>query len=72
MHNPFKTLAAATLVMTLAACEGQQTMPEVNDANCKDEVILAIKDTEMRQEFGSKCLHRAAGKAFVPSTGRSW
>lgn len=68
-----RTLALAALVAVLAAACGPkpepQTMPEVNDENCKPENVQKLADKAMQQDFSSACLHRGA---FKPSAARKW
>ncbi|MDX6018634.1 entry exclusion lipoprotein TrbK [Shewanella indica] len=44
-------------------------LPEVNNANCKKEIIMAIEPKSAREEFAGKCARRGT---FKPSTGKTW
>lgn len=67
------TLAlAAALAASTAGCDNKpalQTMPEVNDENCKLENIQKIEDKGMQQDFADKCARRGI---FKPSEPKKW
>lgn len=57
--------ALAALVL-LAGCDNQPSTaapPEVNDQNCRLEIIQQIKDKAARQEFAGQCSRRSVGIA---------
>jgi entry exclusion lipoprotein TrbK len=71
--KPINPFLLATLLAFASACSKETTtqdMPDVNDENCKPEVIKNINDKGAQQEFASKCLHRSGG--FKPSQKRQW
>lgn len=72
-------IAAASLAAVLTGCGKKEeappphtfVMPEVNDANCKSEAIVAMAaPLEIRQRFGSLCARRI--KPEVPSKPKSY
>lgn len=74
MKQPALTLVlAATLALMLAGCDSPptpETMPQVNEENCKQENIARIKDLGTQQAFASMCVRR--GGEFKPSPKRGW
>lgn len=66
------TILTVPLAVLMTGCDKtseKQTMPEVNEENCKPENIDKIKNKEMQQEFSSKCFLR---NNFKPSPKREW
>ena len=67
------TLALAAALAALAAgCDNKpalQTMPEVNDENCKLGNVQKIEDKGMQQDFAGKCARRGT---FKPSEPKKW
>ncbi|WP_084267425.1 entry exclusion lipoprotein TrbK [Azohydromonas lata] len=67
-------LTLVVLVTFLGACtphlqeEPPPVMPEVNDANCRPEVVAALPKS-IQQAFGSACFHRGT---YTPSPPRQW
>ena len=65
-------LTVALSINLMAGCDSKpamQSLPEVNNENCKTENIAKIQDKGMQQEFSGKCLRRGT---FKPSTPRAW
>lgn len=72
--NKWMTVASASLITVLiTGCDNKpakETIPEVNDANCKHENIARIEDQSLQQKLSSLCLRR--GGDFQPSPKREW
>lgn len=63
-----KTLSISFLAAfaLLAGCDQQSSkvaLPEVNDQNCRLEMIQQIKNKAARQEFAGQCSRRPIGIA---------
>jgi entry exclusion lipoprotein TrbK len=69
-NNLFLLVVLSALASACSKDIPTQDMPEVNDENCKPEIIKKINDKGTQQEFASKCLHRSGG--FQPSKKREW
>lgn len=57
-----KRCVAVLIMLMLGACDSQksdQTLPDVNDANCTLEVINSIEARTAREEFAGKCSRRS-------------
>jgi len=69
-NNLFLLVVLSALASACSKDSPTQDMPEINDENCKPEIIKKITDKGTQQEFASKCLHRSGG--FQPSKKREW
>ncbi|EGQ8546253.1 entry exclusion lipoprotein TrbK [Vibrio parahaemolyticus] len=62
MTNRKTLILVGLLTVLLSGCdsgpEGSE-LPEVNDANCRMEVINKIKDRAAREEFSGLCSRRS-------------
>ena len=56
------------LAVLFTGCDKTPVMPEVNDENCRFELIKKL-DKSIQQEFSSKCFRRGE---FKPSIPKSW
>ena len=67
----FQILVLATGLLT--ACEETPPpTPEINDKNCRKEVIDQIKDEKIQIEFQHKCMTRTNGSKTLRGNYKSW
>ena len=57
-------LAVVLVSAIVCSCSKEEKMPEVNDANCKGDIALNIKDKDIRREFTERCKAAATKKAI--------
>lgn len=65
-------ILATVMVALLNGCTTdapEPEIPEVNDENCKPEIIIKIENKQAREKFAGLCLRRGG---FVPSPKKSW
>ena len=59
-------MIVAILAALVVGCDNKPAKPtiqEVNDENCKIEVIKRIEDKETREQFAGRCSRRPVGTA---------
>lgn len=59
-------MIVAIVAALVVGCDNKpdkQTIQEVNDENCKIEVIKQIEDKETRDQFAGRCSRRPVGIA---------
>lgn len=66
MRRTNALMLAALVTALVAGCDNKparQSMPEVNEENCKIEVIKQITDKATRAKFAGMCSRRPVGIA---------
>jgi entry exclusion lipoprotein TrbK len=66
--NKFVILAIVGLLIAGCDMQAKQALPEANDANCKIDKVMQIRDESARRRFGDLCAQRIIDPNKAPQS----